>query len=69
MLRRYGLGPNLQRLPKRFVIEQVVVMKSGRFYGWFLRTDRGVNQGRLVYQIVFNILVVVVVRAVLLEAA
>ena len=67
ILRRYGIGPTLHRLIKRYSDEQAVVMKSGKLFGRQFRTERGVKKGEPFSPTIFNIVVVVLVREILLE--
>ena len=67
ILRGYGLNPNLHILLPWYWDEQSVVPKSGKFFGRPSGTERGVTQGDPVYPKIFNIVVDVVVRAVLME--
>ena len=67
ILRRYGIGTNLQRLLYSFWDKQAVVTKAGKFFGRLFRTDRGVKQGDLASLTIFNIVVDAVARAVMLE--
>ena len=67
ILRGYGLGPNLQRLIQRFWDRQKMVPKSGKYFGRPFCTERGVTQGDPVSPTIFNIVVIEVVRAVILE--
>ena len=68
IIRGYGLGPKLQRLIHRLWDKQEVVSKSGKFFGSLFRTERGVTQGDPVSPTIFNIVVDVVVREVLLKS-
>ena len=45
ILKGCGLGPNIQRLLQSFWGDQTVVPKARRYFGWPLRTERGVTQG------------------------
>ena len=67
ILRGYGLGINLQKLLQRYWDKQKVVPKAGKYFGRPFCTQRGVTQGDLVSQTIFNIVVDTVVMAVLLE--
>ena len=67
ILREYGLGTKLQRLLQRYWYAKKVVPKYGKFLGRLFRMDRGVTQGEPVSMTIFNIMVHIVVRAVLLE--
>ena len=67
ILRVYGGGPNLQRLLQRFWNKQVVFFKARKFSEWPFGTERGVTKGDPVSPTIFNILMVAVVRAVMLE--
>ena len=66
-MRVYGGGPNLQRLLQRFWNKQVVFFKARKFSEWPFGTERGVTKGDPVSPTIFNILMVAVVRAVMLE--
>ena len=67
LLRGYGLESNLHWLLQRFLDGQKVVPKDAMYIGWLFRTGRVVTQGYPFYPTIFNILVEVVVRAVMLE--
>ena len=67
ILRRYGLGPQLQRLLQSYWYIQKVVPKAGKFFGRPFNTDRGMTQGYPVSPTIFKIVVDAVVREVILE--
>ena len=43
ILRGYGLGTNLNKLLQRYWGKQVVVTKTGKFFGRPFRMERGVT--------------------------
>ena len=62
-----GLGKNLQRILERFWEAQTVVPRARVCYGCPFKTDWGVTQGETVSPTIFNIVVNVLVRSIILE--
>lgn len=67
ILRGYGIGTNLNRFLKILWYEHAVVPKAGRLYGQPFGTNRRLDQGNLVSQNIFNIMVEAVVRDTLMK--
>ena len=53
VLRRYGLVTNMARLLANYWYRQRIVPKSGKFFGGYFQTSRGVIQGKPVSHIIF----------------
>ena len=67
VLTGYGLSPKIRRLQQRYWSDQAVVPKLGWYYRQPFNTGIVVTQGGPVSPSVFNILVNVVIRVVMLE--
>ena len=65
VLRGYGMGPNLARLLKSYMVPQRIVPNTGKFPVKAFYMGRGLTQGDPATPTIFHTVVIAVVQAVL----